>query len=313
MSARSSIKLRRTQKCKAAEALHQIHSRSDPPREPVRVVCISDTHNNRPELPPGDLLIHAGDLTENGSFDEVQAGLAWLASQPHTHKIFVAGSHDVLFDEDFLTRYPERRYGQTRSASDLDWGGVIYLRDNAITLTFPTQQSGEHQNHEGRNLVICGSPWTSQDGRSAFQYRPDDEDHWRLIFANLDCEPDIIVTHGPPKYHLDNRDFQQAGCPYLAEEIARARPLLSVFGHIHASYGREDCIMDGVQTAYEDIMVGWGGWMDVMWMACLVVSKRLGKFFRSSGEAEAHRTIFVNASIVGPDNEMRNDPIVVEL
>jgi hypothetical protein len=30
-----------------------------------KVVCVSDTRNKRPELPPGDILIRVGELTEN--------------------------------------------------------------------------------------------------------------------------------------------------------------------------------------------------------------------------------------------------------
>ncbi|CAK7207934.1 hypothetical protein SEUCBS139899_010749 [Sporothrix eucalyptigena] len=89
---------------------------------PVRVVCIADTHNKQPELPPGDVLIHAGDLTER--------------AQPHKHKILVAGNHDVLLDEAFLDKYPERRYGQTdrEEKEDLVWGGVTYLEDELLTV-----------------------------------------------------------------------------------------------------------------------------------------------------------------------------------
>lgn len=94
---------------------------------PVRIVCLSDTHNTFPVIPPGDVLIHAGDLTGAGSFDEMQAGITWLSSQPHIYKLYVAGNHDVLLDEAFLNRYPERRYGQTKTKEDLDWGSVIYL------------------------------------------------------------------------------------------------------------------------------------------------------------------------------------------
>jgi hypothetical protein len=54
-------------------AIHNPKAKSSRPSNPLRVVCISDTDNARPILPPGDLLIHARDLTENGSFDEVQA------------------------------------------------------------------------------------------------------------------------------------------------------------------------------------------------------------------------------------------------
>lgn len=37
----------------------------------TRFVCISDTHNQTIKLPKGDVLIHAGDLTNQGSFSEV--------------------------------------------------------------------------------------------------------------------------------------------------------------------------------------------------------------------------------------------------
>lgn len=37
----------------------------------TRIVCISDTHNCTVKLPPGDILIHAGDLTNKGSKSEV--------------------------------------------------------------------------------------------------------------------------------------------------------------------------------------------------------------------------------------------------
>lgn len=38
----------------------------------TRFVCISDTHNANIALPKGDVLIHAGDLTNKGSYSEVR-------------------------------------------------------------------------------------------------------------------------------------------------------------------------------------------------------------------------------------------------
>ncbi len=103
----------------------------------VRIVCVSDTHNTRPVLPRGDVLVHSGDLTEDGSFDEVQAGITWLATQLHRFKVLVAGNHDVLFDDAFLARHPARRYGETgRTKHSLEWGGVVYLEDTYVTLQF---------------------------------------------------------------------------------------------------------------------------------------------------------------------------------
>lgn len=290
---------------------------------PIRVVCISDTHNKRPEIPLGDLLIHAGDLTENGSFEEVQAELSWLSSQPHRYKILIAGNHDVLLDTEFLEKHPRRRYGQTQTSEDLDFGSVIYLEDSTVTLTFPTDTETHQQTHDttrkfeprSRNLTIFGSPWTPQYGVSAFQYPPGEPPDWESAMERTpDPKPDIMVTHGPAQFHLDTQSFRSAGCPYLAEEVARVRPRLVVFGHIHVGYGREDVVLDRVQRAYEEVMAGWAGWEMVIWMAVLAAWARMRWFLRG-GQARAEKlTAFVNAAVVGgPANELQNTPIVVEL
>lgn len=56
-----------------------------PIKDPIRVVCISDTHNLQPDLPDGDVLLHAGDLTGNGFFQPLQAQLDWLNKQKHRY------------------------------------------------------------------------------------------------------------------------------------------------------------------------------------------------------------------------------------
>lgn len=317
--------------------------------DPIKVVCVSDTHNNQPDLPSGDILIHAGDLTENGSFDEVQAGITWLSSQSHPFKILIAGNHDVLFDESFLQKYPERRYGQSKSKKDLDWGDVIYLQDSTITLDIPVRTTDPTSQPPARRVTIHGSPWTPQYGISAFQYTPLAGPS--LLAAQLSHYPDytpnppsaaaaaaaapgpgsgptleILVTHGPPKLYLDRRDIHRAGCPYLLCEVARIRPRLHVFGHIHAAHGREDVVMDGLRQAHDDVVIGWGGWECVAWMVVLVVWERVRRVGRAlvggcggwCGIATTRRgegvTTFVNASVVGGrGNEVRNGAVVIEI
>ena len=58
----------------------------------TRVVCVSDTHNNTPKLPAGDVLIHAGDLTNQGSYDELERSVAWLEKARFEVKIVIAGT-----------------------------------------------------------------------------------------------------------------------------------------------------------------------------------------------------------------------------
>ncbi|GJC89275.1 calcineurin-like phosphoesterase [Colletotrichum tofieldiae] len=76
------------------------YSGSSPPtrrqrRQPVlrrtRFVCVSDTHNTTVKLPKGDVLIHAGDLTNQGSYSEVR-GRACLCQRPGAGSFLVAGS-----------------------------------------------------------------------------------------------------------------------------------------------------------------------------------------------------------------------------
>lgn len=62
----------------------------------TRFVCISDTHNASPggsfKLPKGDVLIHAGDMTNQGSYSEVKKTVSWLEEADFEAKIVIAGT-----------------------------------------------------------------------------------------------------------------------------------------------------------------------------------------------------------------------------
>src|SRR5690242_16572388 len=80
-------------------------SRPGPYVRRTRFVCVSDTHNTFPSLPRGDVLIHAGDLTNQGSLSELRKAIDWLEKADFEVKIVVAGNHDVTLDEDFYGQY----------------------------------------------------------------------------------------------------------------------------------------------------------------------------------------------------------------
>lgn len=181
-----------------------------PLSDPVSVVCVSDTHNSQPALPQGDILIHAGDLTQSGSFEELQVALDWLKSQPHPHKIVIAGNHDLLLDpavDDFpRMRNTSNQHRDTAATqrAHLDWGDVTYLQDSTTVI---------HCSN-GRRLQVYGSPWSCQHGNWAFQYpRQDGAKQWSGV---VPATTDILVTHGPPSAHLDARGL---GCPGLLGEL----------------------------------------------------------------------------------------------
>ena len=70
--------------------------RKAPKLKKVRIVCISDTHNHGPpsgfQLPKGDILIHAGDLTNRGSYPELEKAAKWLEGADFGVKVVVAGT-----------------------------------------------------------------------------------------------------------------------------------------------------------------------------------------------------------------------------
>lgn len=114
------------------------------PDTTIRFVCISDTHNARPSIPPGDVLIHAGDLTKGGTIDELLAAVDWIGSLAHPIKIVVAGNHDKALDAKY-------RASELLDAPNVDWNslGIIYLEHAATEITV-----------RGRTLTVFGSPYT---------------------------------------------------------------------------------------------------------------------------------------------------------
>ncbi|KAE8133206.1 Metallo-dependent phosphatase-like protein [Aspergillus pseudotamarii] len=248
---------------------------AQPVKDPVSIVCISDTHNSQPSLPDGDILIHAGDLTQSGSLKELQVTLNWLRAQPHATKIVIAGNHDLCLGWDI-----NRLKAEDETP---DWGDIVYLQDSEVSITC----------NNGRHLNIYGSPYSPRHGNWTFQYSRS-EDFWGgRVPANID----ILITHTPPRAHLD---LLNLGCTYLLRTLWRVRPRLHVFGHVHEGAGTEWLQFDALQSAYERTVVAGGG----IWNVIYTMKEFVGNCFRPTTEAKC---LLVNASIVGGlrDHERR--------
>lgn len=190
---------------------------------PIRVVCISDTHGKHEslEVPDGDILIHAGDISHRtgdpfGERRDLQEFNEWLATLPHPHKIVIGGNHDG-----FLER--------SRTVGPKFLTNAIYLQDEVV---------------EVMGLKIYGSPMTPRCGNGAFHFKglSTPERTWKGIPDDVD----ILVTHGPPKGILDEgAKGASLGDAVLFERVQAVKPKLHVFGHIHESYGRR---VSGVTT-----------------------------------------------------------------
>ncbi len=204
------------------------------PGPPIRVVCISDTHTKTQQIPQGDILIHAGDLTNAGTVQELQAQLDWLNSLPHPHKFAIAGNHDTYLDPRSRTTLAE-----SDRVGALDWGNICYLQHSTATVDFPS--------HDKRTLNIYGAPQIPACGPSSFAFQYDRGcDSWS---DTIPVDTDILITHTPPKFHLDLPGA--LGCEWLLRESYRVKPRLHVFGHVHAGRGKEVVWWDETQIAYE--------------------------------------------------------------
>ncbi len=255
----------------AAWAEQQVQELANTPAEmTARIVCIADTYNNHdrlPPLPPGDILIHAGDLTQSGSKKEVHAALAWLSSTPHPHKVFIAGNHDTVF-----------AVPRTRDTILATYPNLVYLEDTSVTLTI----------HD-RQLTLYGSPRTPRRGTGVFQY-PRGEGVW-----DIPAGTDILITHGPPKSHLDIHGY---GCAQLRQALWNVRPPLHVFGHIHGGRGRSYANWSRSQQAYERVCDARTGQVPMLQAVSEVIRDFRKDEPGSSYTGIARGTSFVNAACV---------------
>merc|ERR1719323_3031987 len=179
----------------------------------VRCVCIADTHLHHRwvHLPPGDLLIHAGDiLLKSHGLDEGDLAAltdfnCWLAEQPHQHKVVIAGNHDgalaALGAEETQRLLPV----------------ATYLQDSTVQIA---------------GLRIHGSPLSAgTSANSAFQPQGcyDEQAALTAIPEGLD----ILLTHGPP----GSKGQVGRGSGALEEHADAKQPRYHIFGHNHLGFG----------------------------------------------------------------------------
>ena len=174
------------------------------PKVKTRVLMISDTHGMdlRDCLPPqrADVAIHSGDLTDGSKLEEFQTAIDLLRATNAPLKLAIAGNHDFTMDFPVF----EEKVNEVTPALDPD----LVIRE-------------------------YGSPYTPALGQWGFQYRAE-QGHEFSIKPGVD----IVVTHGPPKGIMDTTRGQgRAGCSDLFTAIARARPRIHCFGHIHQGWG----------------------------------------------------------------------------
>jgi Icc-related predicted phosphoesterase len=186
----------------------------------MKITLISDTHNKHKlitdDLPGGDLLIHAGDISSMGYEHEIREFCKWYNSlDNYTNKVFIAGNHDWGF-----------QINTEKVKEILDfYGNITYLQDNEALV--------------GEKLVsVYGSPWQPEFYNWAFNL-PRKGDELKEKWDNIPSNTDILITHGPAYGYVDKviGRTENLGCELLTERIKQIKPKSHVCGHIQTGYG----------------------------------------------------------------------------
>lgn len=190
----------------------------------MKIVCISDTHCKLREinLPEGDLLLHAGDLTFRGTVQEISSELKELGRIAKNFKMtcLIPGNHDWLAEKQPVLF--------KQMCEDV---GVVYLHDSSVMF---------------EDKLIYGSGWTPEFCNWALNLPRGQalKEKWDLIPDNTD----ILVTHGGPmgildevgkfNHRLGEIQTEHVGCTDLYNRVMKLKNLkLHLYGHLHGGYG----------------------------------------------------------------------------
>ncbi|PVH85478.1 ser/Thr protein phosphatase family protein-like protein [Cadophora sp. DSE1049] len=212
------------------------------------VMVISDTHEHTPNItgmPPVDVLIHTGDLTNFGDLNALRASIKMLSAIPTELRLVIAGNHDISLDPvRRVENMSDEEYAKFHAAAleimtgwEARSNNIHYLSEGTYTFCLKNEAK----------FTVYASPYTPGSGGWAFRYEPS-EDRFnyaqqtapnRTSIATNPIPPgvDIVMTHGPPHSILDQVDGQNLGCPNLLRAVSRAKPSMHCFGHIHEGHG----------------------------------------------------------------------------
>ena len=212
----------------------------------TKILVLSDTHGAALSpldlREPVDVVIHCGDLTEESKLEEYQGAVSMLKGIKVSLKLIIAGNHDWTLDDGmFWKKVAEMRpteqdlelvedtYGRIGDArrilesEEAREAGIVYLDEGTHNFDLAN----------GARLTVYASPYTSSTNDWAFNYDPREEHTWEI-----GSDVDVAVTHCPPRGVPDyTSSRERAGSTGLFAAIARARPQMHCFGHIHEAWG----------------------------------------------------------------------------
>ncbi len=136
----------------------------------MKILHISDTHGKHQilkDLPNADVIVHTGDITEDGTEEEVKDFIEWFSGLSYAHKIFIAGNHGNCLYGANIEGLPDN---------------VHYLCNDSITID---------------GIKFYGVPMFLQD---------DLDGNFLELFGRIPADTDVLLTHQPPLGILDEQD-----------------------------------------------------------------------------------------------------------
>jgi Icc-related predicted phosphoesterase len=210
----------------------------------MRITHISDTHNKHNQLngklPGGDILIHSGDVTSIGRKSEVERFIKWFNGiDNYTHKIFIAGNHDLTFDREVLYRDKAAYFDvHTNWTDEVAEGKPDWLKNLLDIELNPNVFYLENNFIEIDQIKIWGSPISPSFGYG-WAFNKDRGSEINHVWNGIPMDTDIVITHSPIYGYCDraSNTNQNVGCEQLYHRLQEVKPHLHFAGHIHEAYG----------------------------------------------------------------------------
>ncbi|KAI5205026.1 Metallo-dependent phosphatase [Aureobasidium subglaciale] len=308
----------------------------------TRFVIISDTHGENLDckVPDSiDVLIHCGDLTEESKLYEYKQVISLLSSISAPVKLVIAGNADFTLDDTLYQQKltearlspPQEDTAVKEAYGDFGEARALFDAERAAGIIFLDEGTHKVELANGACLKVYASPFTPSDENNwGYPYDPHPGHAW-----NIEKGVDIMITHSPPKGVLDLSRMMKgrAGCPMLFSAIAKARPLMHCFGHIHEAWGAKSITWRGDEasdfpTHLTEID---GHKSEVIQSLAKLKGERLdaeenvelkekldeldsrGCCYATPELLRGKQTLFVNAAIQGAESEKQQMPWFVQL
>lgn len=289
----------------------------------TRILVLSDTHHALPApadskslpyrwpLPKADVLLHAGDLTGEGTIEQHKKALQLLQNVDAELKIVIPGNHDMTLHRDYCHGDPNSwcpsytdeeldHIEQMYTNADAQARGIVYLVEGTRSFTLKN----------GVKFTVYANAWQPEFWNWGFNY-PRSQDRFNVSEPAAEFKAphpvpddgiDIMVTHGPPMGILDQVAGSRAnvGCEHLSRAVERCKPMLHVFGHIHEAWG-------GLKKDWRD------GKEEELTSSRKEQVERMGVHYDGTGLKVGKETLFVNASIMNLQYQPFQAPWVVDL